>query len=815
MAASISSSIIACLMSFNELIERITYIQKRNVEGLVVGAWEDELGRLRMWAANIGAHQTGQSSLDFRLRDASHIRDQIIKLLQGLVRRLQEARDVLADDEDSDEEEIVDVSLDEEDPKTEIQELQESLATNINCLFQMSMLVRKPAQHDVYLGSKRSEVAPFEPFDYNHVREKYPDADDALVKRLGNAITRRRQYLKYRERHAAKLKQGISNVDPGGRDFSNVHEGGTISLDTKSILSDTIATDFQNPNIEFEDNVSDTGFSQTSYAPTLLSGGNVAIPPPPKTSLGGVPFECPYCFYVITVKGIRSWNKHVFRDLQPYVCTALTCTTPTKLYSTRHEWLHHSEVFHPAATTDDGAPKYSRVFATCPLCREEVESGRQLDRHLARHLQELALFILPCGEEDSDGSENRDAESSSNAESVDLAASSDGWKTPEDLPNEPVLALHENLDVLHANHEVEEDEDGWVFQDPGTFTDLETLDGEDFNERMINSKKEVDESQRLLVPDHQSTLNAVRDLARVYYDEGRLARAEELYEQALEGYKRTLGPDHETTLSTAFHLGYVYSKQVKLAEAVKMYKQVLMGYEKTLGPNDDLTISTARNLGYLYKQQGQLEEAEALYHQALNGSIKRSGPNDESTLSKANELASLYRQRGKMDEATHLYKWALQGSKMTYGPGHKKTISLAVILASLCRKQGRLTEAEVFYRQALDGGEIIQGRGAKSTLSITDRLVSLYRRQGKLVEAEELYLQTLSIFEKAYGSHRSHHPDTIYTVDNLVGFYREQGQLAKAESLSQRFRKERDKASDREKDPPKLASKGEEIDHGH
>ena len=474
MAASISSSIIACLKSFNEFLERISYIQKRNVEGLVVGAWEDELGRLRMWAANIGAHQTGQSSLDFRLRDASHIREQIIKLLQGLLRRLHEARDVLADDEDSDDKEIIGVSLDEEDPKTEIEELQQSVATNINCLFQMSMLVRKPAQHDVYLGSKRADVAAFEPFDYNHVREKYPEADDALVKRLGNAITRRRQYLKYRERHAAKLKQGISNVDPGGHDISNVHESGTINLDTKSILSDTIATDFQNRNIEFEDNVSDTGFSQTSYAPTLLSGGNVAIPPPPKNSLGGVPFECPYCFFVITIDGTRSWNKHVFRDLQPYVCIAPVCTTSSKLYSTRHEWLYHLQFVHPAVTTDNGAPKDSWASAACPLCREEVEPGRQFNRHLARHLQELALFILPGGEEDSDGSENRDAESNSNAESIDLAASSHGSKSPEDLPAEPVLAPHENLDVSHAKQKIKGDEDEAGFQDSGDF------DGEDY-----------------------------------------------------------------------------------------------------------------------------------------------------------------------------------------------------------------------------------------------------------------------------------------------------------------------------------------------
>ncbi|KAL9074841.1 MAG: hypothetical protein Q9161_001979 [Pseudevernia consocians] len=401
MAVSVSSSIIACLKSFNGFIEEIRRDQEVNEGGLVAGAWEDELGRLRMWAGNIGAHQIGQLSLDFRLRDASHVREQIIKLLQSLLRKFQDARDVLAEMKESDDKEVADDDMDDEGPKTEIQELQESLATTINCLFQMSILVRNPVQHDVRIGSKCADVAAFEPFDYSHVREKYPKADDTLVKRLGNAITRRRKYLKYRESHAIKQRQGIDNVDSGAQSLQGVHDGKTMNEGITSVISNTVATKFQRGNIEFDDNASETDTSQTSHAPTLLSGGNVAIPPPPKSSLGGIPFECPYCFYLITVHGPRSWNKHVFQDLQPYICIAPTCATPDKLYPTRHEWLHHANMAHPTATAGHSALKDSKSFAECPLCKEETELGKQYDRHLARHLQELALFILPGVEGDS------------------------------------------------------------------------------------------------------------------------------------------------------------------------------------------------------------------------------------------------------------------------------------------------------------------------------------------------------------------------------------------------------------------------------
>lgn len=646
MAASISSSIIACLKSFNEFIEEIRNLKEASVRGLVVSAWEDELGRLRMWAANIGAHQTGQSSLDFRLRDASHVREQIVKLLQGLLRRLQDARDVLAEDE-SDDQEVAADFVDEDDPKTEIQELRESLATVINCLFQMSMLVRKPAQHDVHVGSKGADVAAFEPFDYNHVREKYPRADDALLKRLGKAITRRRKYLKYRERHAIKLRQGIDNVECGARNFRNAHEGETMEEGIASILSDTVATGFRHQNIDFDDDASDTGISQTSYAPTLLSGGNVTIPPPPKSSLGGEPFECPYCFYLITSHGARSWNKHVFQDLQPYICIAPTCPTPDKFYSTRHEWLHHSNMAHPTATTDHDTPKESKDFATCSLCTEEVVPGKQYDRHLARHLQELALFILPGTEEDSDVGEDQDAESSSSTESVDLAIYRDSRRSSDSLPASPgeQQAAVENSATLFSKHgqdDTEEDD---------TEADL----------RMQSKESEdvLAMRERVLGSEHPDTLRSMTKLASAYYRQGRYEEAAKLERGVLGMRERVLGSEHPNTLTSMISLARAYQRQGKLKEAEMLYQKALIGSEKIFGVDHTVTLETCYLLGSLYEDRGRLKEAEAMYQRALNGQEKQWGPGHVLTMETINSLSNLYTKQGKLAEAEKMYQPAL------------------------------------------------------------------------------------------------------------------------------------------------------------
>ena len=394
MADSIATAIIETLKSFNDFIDLVRNPSTPNVEGLSIGRWEDELGRLRMWAANIGAHRIGQSSLDYRLRDASHIRQQVLKLLEIVRRRLKDAREVLDEDSEYDNDSSSDGEDSNPDEPAEIAQIQDSVATMISCLFQMSMLIRNPTKHDVRRESYRPEISAFAPYDYNHVREKFPKANEVLISRLGTAITQRRKYLNYRERHAAKLKQGLSGKASGA--------------DTATIggLSDTIATDPQQRNIDFDDHASDSGVSQTSYAPTLKGGGNITIPPAPKASHNGEPFECPICYHIIALDRSHSWAKHVFQDLQPYLCLEVDCVTPQKMYTNRREWIYHMRNVHNQ--NERQQKQGGDTPSPCPLCDLMCVNLGYLHKHVARHMQELALFVLPQDDEDLDQDSNSD-----------------------------------------------------------------------------------------------------------------------------------------------------------------------------------------------------------------------------------------------------------------------------------------------------------------------------------------------------------------------------------------------------------------------
>ena len=383
MATSISAILIPCLKSFNQLQEQVERPDYGRGTEVSSASWGDELGRVRVWAANIGAHRIGQSSLDFRLRDASHISTQITKLLRDLKRTLDDIFHELSKDaiEALDEDDETGLG---EDSTTELQQLHEDVINIVDCLYQLSMLIRRPAEHDMIVGSHMGDMAQFEFYDKEHVRNFHPNTVKEIYQRLGSAITRRRKYLLYRERHHKKLEKGIEEVQ------------GIQLATTGSVTSETIATDFQTPNIDFEETSSNSGISQTSYAPSLIDGGRVTIPPAPRDSVGGKPFECPYCFFVIDIKSTRSWNRHIFKDIKPYICTFPECSMPDRLYASRREWYFHESTEHP------------REDFVCSLCKDTLKSSKQYERHVARHLEELALFALPRIEIDDAEDDNDD-----------------------------------------------------------------------------------------------------------------------------------------------------------------------------------------------------------------------------------------------------------------------------------------------------------------------------------------------------------------------------------------------------------------------
>jgi hypothetical protein len=387
----LSSAAVSCLRAFQQFVTEANLYPAFEAEVSCV-LWQDELGRLRVWAGNIGVHQMGESSLEYRLRDASHIRAQVTRLVSELRQVIRELHNLVsggsdqsdqgsgkvehADDSMSMESELISqLSNTSEKELTEMQQLHEDVVDIINNLYKTSMLIRHPAARDRFLKRRKEDAMGFEPFDVDHVVNKFPRLDNAVAQRLGSAITWRRRNLKYWERHHAKLSHGVEEDD---------------DLENEDLLSQTVATSLENTHLHVDETSSTTGFSQTSYASSILSGGAITVPTRPKASLMGRAFQCDICFYIITIQDDRSWARHVFKDLLPYICIFSKCSSPNKLYDSRHEWFRHIRTSHMQCMSAE-----QPLNMSCPLCGSEPLYSAEFERHVAKHLEELALFVLP------------------------------------------------------------------------------------------------------------------------------------------------------------------------------------------------------------------------------------------------------------------------------------------------------------------------------------------------------------------------------------------------------------------------------------
>lgn len=309
-------------------------------------------------------------SLDYRLREATHLRDRLLVTLSSIenaigdINEILSARNLSPRDEDF---------MSAEERRNELRDVHSTLQALVNSMFQLSMTIRKPGrvQRIQNMSGEDDGGASFmNILDLRRIADNFPSASLLLQQRLASATARRRTTLKYLERRHQKLAKGIDGGDDG--------EGSTA-------ISSRVATVLVENDLEYQPSRSDAAVSETSFGTSLFSSNTRrTIPPPPATSRNGQPFECPYCFYIIRVSGQSTWARHVFRDLSPYICPFEDCSIPGRLYESRRRWEDHIKQDHSDLLQDN----------RCLLCHES-QLRHNMNSHLARHLQDVALFVLP------------------------------------------------------------------------------------------------------------------------------------------------------------------------------------------------------------------------------------------------------------------------------------------------------------------------------------------------------------------------------------------------------------------------------------
>ncbi|KAF8537289.1 hypothetical protein BDD12DRAFT_236149 [Trichophaea hybrida] len=152
-----------CIKSFDRLLDLL------NPSGEVVPILNDQIGRLRAWAQNAGAHRSPESrmSLEHRLREASKVRRVVVDLLVDLSETLITTLSIAsgeefrppeqpiasgspASDESSDSEPDV-----EPPPIDPLDERVREISHIITCLYRFSIAIQNPAPTDRLLQRRR------------------------------------------------------------------------------------------------------------------------------------------------------------------------------------------------------------------------------------------------------------------------------------------------------------------------------------------------------------------------------------------------------------------------------------------------------------------------------------------------------------------------------------------------------------------------------------------------------------------------------------------------------------------------------------
>ncbi|CZS85668.1 unnamed protein product [Fusarium graminearum] len=434
---SIADSVRNCLNDF-EVIRKADLLEASTADRNAALEIREEETRFKIWSGNMGAHSEGRRSLQYRLRDASHLQKQVMSLLDELSELLGDAFLIVSGeripwDRVEDDEEFPQDTESESDsefgdmPGTEVAQIAQNVSDVVNCLLRLSVAIRNPAPHDRFMSFSSSEASHYEPFDIQHVKNKFGEIEPFLADRLGKAISRRREYFKYRESHHLKLKQGLDSVEEDGAEST---VASSLPLHAKAAGFNLDAMD--------EDGASNSGLTQTSFASSRADSDKLSVPPLPKEAEDG-PFECPFCYMMITASSIDSWKRHVLADLRPYVCLWEDCTAPGMEFTRRYEWMLHEMQNHrkayncpcscgmtfrvrsqckdhinkthpktfPTSQLDtmidlNARPMNEKEGSICPLCQENISSMKDYQRHVGRHQEQLALFALPSLPTDDD-----------------------------------------------------------------------------------------------------------------------------------------------------------------------------------------------------------------------------------------------------------------------------------------------------------------------------------------------------------------------------------------------------------------------------
>jgi tetratricopeptide (TPR) repeat protein len=229
------------------------------------------------------------------------------------------------------------------------------------------------------------------------------------------------------------------------------------------------------------------------------------------------------------------------------------------------------------------------------------------------------------------------------------------------------------------------------------------------------------------------------DLGSLYLTKGDYAKAEPLFQRALEINEKVKGTEHQDVALLLNELGVLYYRQRSYAKAELSHQRALVIYEKALGAEHPDTATSLNNLARLYQIKGDYARAEPLFQRALAICEKTLGAEHPKTAIPLDNLAALYYSKSDVAKAIAFQSRAraIEERNIALNTRTGSERQKAVYLATLTKR----TESTISLHASAAPNNatardlaltVILQRKGRALDAMTDSLAALRRRSNSL-----------------------------------------------------------------------------------
>jgi len=257
--------------------------------------------------------------------------------------------------------------------------------------------------------------------------------------------------------------------------------------------------------------------------------------------------------------------------------------------------------------------------------------------------------------------------------------------------------------------------------------------------------------QRLFGDSHPDTRASRSALAALLREAGRLRDARSQYELLLEHCVAGAGEEHAETLAARSGLAATLAQVEEFPRALALHEAMVEACERLYGPGHIATLDALAGQARTLARQGEYSRARMVYERVLEGRQRILGTEHEDTLRCTQQLATLLRDMGDLGNARKLQEGVVRVRERQSGPEAGATLQAREALAEIFAAQGDLCAVREMQQSLATARERRLGSEHPDTLSILLRLASTLSEQGELEEARRLQQHVVNLHERLRG----------------------------------------------------------------